>query len=118
MVAHTTEPDRRSLSTEDSPKKVRSHRVVGHMDGRLGKSLIREWVRAARGRGSLVESKLCLTAAYKVSFQRTLAEEPPLNGTWWRRDNVNVPEDTAWLSAEGRSVRGSGGWVFDWWYLW
>lgn len=118
MVAHRAEPDRRLSSTEDSPKRVRSNRVVAHMDERLGKSWIQEWVRAARGRGSPVESKLCLTAAYTVSFQRTLAEEHPLNETWWRRDDVNVPEDTAWQSAAGRSVRGSGGWVFDWWYWW
>ncbi len=113
MVAHTTETDRRLLSKEDSPKKVRWNRAEGRMDEQLGKSLIRAGLRAARGKGSLVESKLCLTAAYKVSFQWTLAEEHPLNGTWWRKDGVNVPEDTAWQSGEERSVRGSGGWVFD-----
>lgn len=71
MVPYMTEPDRHLLWMGDSPKKVRSNRAVGHMDERLGRSLIRAGVRAARGTDNLVESRLCLTAAYKVSFQWT-----------------------------------------------
>ena len=71
MVARMTEPDRHLLSMGDSPKRARSNRVVGHMDGRLGKNLIRAGVQAARGTDNPVESKLCLTAAYKVSFRWT-----------------------------------------------